>query len=46
MSVTVDLAKKHLEYNDYSIEVYKADVSKLILYIEELQKQVAKLEIL
>ena len=39
MRVTVDLAKKHLKYNDYSIEVYKADVVKLLLYIEELEKK-------
>jgi len=39
MRVTVDLAKKHLEYSDYSIEVYKADVVKLIHYIEELEQK-------
>lgn len=39
MNVTVDLAKKHIEYNDYSIEVYKADVIKLIHCIEELEQR-------
>ena len=38
--VTYDLAKKHNEFGDYDIGVYKADSIKLCRYIDELRKQV------